>query len=550
VIAGLFCIMKIALAQLNYHIGNFKQNANKIIEAISAAKSNNADLIVFGELAISGYPPRDLLEFDHFIETCYQEVEQIATQCHGIAAIIGLPTINKNAKGKKLYNSAAFLNNGKIQSIHNKGLLPTYDVFDEYRYFEPADSFECIHYQDKKIALTICEDLWNVQSNAIYKNEPMEQLIKEQPDFMINIAASPFHTCQQQERLSVLQEKATEYNLPLVYVNHIGAQTELIFDGNSMALNAKGEILATCNDFEEKLTYVNLQDNNQSLNQINTSKITLIHKALVLGIKDYFKKLGFTKAMVGLSGGIDSAVTFALAAEALGAENVLGVLMPSQYSSDHSIDDAQQLADNLKSPTYTLPVQNIFDSFMTELATPFKNTTFGLAEENLQARIRGAYLMTLSNKFGHIVLNTSNKSEAAVGYGTLYGDMCGGLAVLGDVYKTKVWQLAKHINKDKEIIPENSISKPPSAELRPNQLDSDSLPDYNLLDAILERYIEQRQSPQQIKEAGFEASTVDKVLKLVNINEYKRFQTPPILRVTKKAFGMGRRMPIVGKYLS
>jgi NAD+ synthase (glutamine-hydrolysing) len=550
VIAGLFCIMKIALAQLNYHIGNFKQNANKIIEAISAAKSKNADLIVFAELAISGYPPRDLLEFDHFIETCFQEVEAIANHCQGIAAIIGLPTKNKKTKGKKLYNSAAFLTNGKIQSIHNKGLLPTYDVFDEYRYFEPADSFECIHYQGKKIALTICEDLWNVQSNAIYKNEPMEQLIKDKPDLMINIAASPFHTNQQKERLSVLQEKATEYNLPLVYVNHIGAQTELIFDGNSMALNAKGEVLATCDDFDEKLTYINFQDNTETLHQVNTSDITLIHKALVLGIKDYFKKLGFTKAMVGLSGGIDSAVTFALAAEALGAQNVLGVLMPSQFSSDHSINDAQQLADNIKSPTYTLPVQNIFDSFMTELARPFKNTTFGLAEENLQARIRGAYLMTLSNKFGHIVLNTSNKSEAAVGYGTLYGDMCGGLAVLGDVYKTKVWELARHINKDKEIIPRNSISKPPSAELRPDQLDSDSLPDYDFLDAILEKYIEQRLSPQQIKDAGFNDETVDKVLRLVNINEYKRFQTPPILRVTKKAFGMGRRMPIVGKYLS
>jgi len=550
VIAGLFCIMKIALAQLNYHIGNFKQNANKIIEAISAAKTDNADLIVFAELAISGYPPRDFLEFDHFIDLCYKEVEQIAKHCNGIAAIVGLPTKNKNTKGKKLYNSAAFLKDGKIQSIHNKGLLPTYDVFDEYRYFEPANEFICIKYKSKKIALTICEDLWNTKDNSIYKSEPMEQLIKEQPDFIINIAASPFHTNQQQERLSVLQEKATEYNLPLVYVNHVGAQTELIFDGNSMALNAKGELLTSCNDFNEKLTYIKIDDQNKPINEVEISEIELIHKALVLGIKDYFKKLGFTKAMVGLSGGIDSAVTFALAAEALGAENVLGVLMPSQYSSDHSINDAQQLANNLKSQTYTLPVRNIFESFMTELATPFENTTFGLAEENLQARIRGAYLMTLSNKFGHIVLNTSNKSEAAVGYGTLYGDMCGGLAVLGDVYKTKVWELAKHINKDQEIIPENSISKPPSAELRPDQLDSDSLPDYNLLDAILERYIEQRQSPQQIKEAGFDSSTVDKVLRMVNINEYKRFQTPPILRVTKKAFGMGRRMPIVGKYLS
>lgn len=542
--------MKIALAQLNYHIGNFKQNANKIIEAIQTAKNNNADLVVFAELAISGYPPRDFLEFDHFIETCYQEVETIAAHCHGIAAIIGLPTKNHNQKGKKLFNSAAFLNDGKIQSIHNKGLLPTYDVFDEYRYFEPSDEFTCIAYKGKKIALTICEDLWNTKDNAIYKREPMEQLIQEQPDFMINIAASPFHTNQQQERLAVLQEKAQEYNLPLIYVNHVGAQTELIFDGNSMAIDANGNSLLICNDFEENIQYLDLAIKTSTLNTNTKTSIALIHQALVLGIQDYFKKLGFTKAMVGLSGGIDSAVTFALAAEALGANNVLGVLMPSQFSSDHSVNDAQQLADNLNAPTYNLPVKNIFECFMSELATPFENTTFGLAEENLQARIRGAYLMTLSNKFGHIVLNTSNKSEAAVGYGTLYGDMCGGLAVLGDVYKTKVWELARHINRENEIIPENSISKPPSAELRPEQLDSDSLPDYELLDAILEKYIEQRQSPQQIKAAGFDNNTVDKVLRLVNINEYKRFQTPPILRVTNKAFGMGRRMPIVGKYLS
>lgn len=542
--------MKIALAQLNYHIGNFKQNANKIIDAIQIAKSNKADLVVFAELAISGYPPRDFLEFDHFIDMCYAEVEAIASHCQGIAAIVGLPTKNLSQKGKKLHNSAAFLAEGKIQSIHNKGLLPTYDIFDEYRYFEPSEEFNCINYKGKKIALTICEDLWNTRNNAIYKREPMEQLMHERPDFMINIAASPFHTKQQQNRLEVLKEKTVQYGLPLIYVNHVGAQTELIFDGNSMAIDASGNMFLSCNDFKEHIKYIDLNANNAIISTPIASDIELIHKSLVLGIHDYFNKLGFTKAIVGLSGGIDSAVTFALAAEALGANNVLGVLMPSQFSSEHSINDAQQLAKNLGAKTYKLPVKNIFESFMTELVEPFNGTSFGLAEENLQARIRGAYLMTLSNKFGHIVLNTSNKSEAAVGYGTLYGDMCGGLAVLGDVYKTKVWELAKHINSNQEIIPVNSIIKPPSAELRPDQLDSDSLPDYKVLDTILEKYIEHKQSPQQIKEAGFDHAVVDKILRLVNINEYKRFQTPPILRVTTKAFGMGRRMPIVAKYLS
>jgi NAD+ synthase (glutamine-hydrolysing) len=542
--------MKIALAQLNYHIGNFKQNAKKIVDAIEKAKAHDADIVVFAELAISGYPPRDFLEFDHFIETCFSEVANIATHCQGIAAVIGLPTKNTQAKGKRLHNSAAFLCDGVIQSVHHKGLLPTYDVFDEYRYFEPAEEFSCIQYKGKKIALTICEDLWNVKSNTIYKREPMTQLIHEKPDFMINIAASPFHVSQQVERLAVLKENINQFQLPLVYVNHVGAQTELIFDGNSMALNAQGEVIASCHAFEEDMSYVTLQEANPIAHTQAPSGIALIHQALVLGIKDYFSKLGFTKAMVGLSGGIDSALTFALAAEALGAKNVLGVLMPSQFSSDHSIDDAEQLAKNLGSPTFTLPVQQVFQSFMKELEEPFKNTSFGLAEENLQARIRGSYLMTLSNKFGHIVLNTSNKSEAAVGYGTLYGDMCGGLAVLGDVYKTAVWELAKYMNRNEEIIPVNSIVKPPSAELRPDQLDSDSLPDYDVLDAILKMYIELQQSPDSIKKAGYDPLIVDKVLKLVNINEYKRFQTPPILRVSKKAFGMGRRMPIVAKYLN
>lgn len=540
--------MKIALAQLNYHIGNFEQNTQKILNAINRSKAEGADLVVFAELAISGYPPRDFLSFDHFVDQCHRQAEKIAEHCVGIAAIVGLPVFSNLKKGKKLRNAAYFMTEGKIQSIHHKSLLPTYDIFDEYRYFEPASETQCIRYKGKTIALTICEDLWNVDNNPLYLHEPMEDLSKSQPDFMINIAASPFHKHQQEKRMVVLRANAQKFKLPLIYVNHVGAQTELIFDGSSAVLNAKGALVKQAAPFKEDLIFTSL-DNEEAIEQSEATWEAQAHQALVLGIRDYFKKLGFKKAVVGLSGGIDSALTFALATEALGKENMLGVIMPSDFSSQHSIDDAKQLANNLGTAVMTLPVQPVFNTFQNELAPGFKGLPFGLAEENLQARIRGTYLMTLSNKFGHIVLNTSNKSEAAVGYGTLYGDMCGGLAVLGDVYKTEVWQLARYLNRNNEIIPENSIIKAPSAELRPDQYDSDSLPDYDILDKILIRYIEHHEGPEKIKQAGFNAELVDKVLQLVNVNEYKRFQTPPILRVSSKAFGMGRRMPIVAKYL-
>lgn len=544
--------MKIAISQLNYHIGNFDFNEDKIIKDINKAKSNNTDLIIFSELSISGYPPRDFLEFDDFIRKCESSINKIAKHCIGIAAIVGAPSNNTSNKGKRLFNSAWFLNNGKVVHKVNKTLLPTYDIFDEYRYFEQNKDFNIIEYQDKKIALTICEDLWNVDDIPMYSINPMDELISQNPDFIINIAASPFNYEQSKIRIDVLKKNAIKYNLPIYYVNHVGAQTELLFDGGSLIINAKGEIVEELDYFKED--YLEFDTSEISVRtpevQKSFSKIELIHDALVMGIKNYFGKLGFKKAILGLSGGIDSAVTLVLAQRALGKENVEAVLLPSQYSSDHSIKDAEDLAKNIGIKDYIIPIKSIYESFEKSLSPFFKGLEFNIAEENLQARIRGVLLMAFSNKFGNILLNTSNKSEAAVGYGTLYGDMNGGLSVLGDVYKTDVFKLARFINKDEEVIPWNTITKPPSAELRPDQKDSDSLPDYDILDAILYEYIENRIGPDEIISKGYDKAIVKRVLKMVNTNEHKRYQTPPILRVSSKAFGMGRRIPIVAKYLS
>lgn len=543
--------MKIAIAQLNYHIGNFESNQNKMISAIAKAKQQGADLVVFAELAISGYPPRDFLEFDDFIERCWKATEEVAKACVDIAAVVGLPTKNKAATGKALYNSAAFLSDGKISDVLHKSLLPTYDIFDEYRYFEPNTEFHCVDYKGKRLAISICEDIWNIGVDDLYSIKPMDELMKENPDVMINIAASPFHTEQAERRKIILKANVDKYKLPLFYANHVGAQTELLFDGGSLAFNAQSEMVGELNYFEEDLQVFDLE----KLSELVTSekkpeKIALIHDALVMGLKNYFQKLGFKKATLGLSGGIDSAVVMALAAEALGAENVHPILLPSQYSSDHSIKDAEDLAKNLGSPYEIIPIKSIYESFEKELKPHFKDLPFGIAEENIQARSRGVLLMALSNKFGYILLNTSNKSESAVGYGTLYGDMNGGLSVIGDVYKIDVFALARYINREQEIIPWNTINKPPSAELRLDQKDSDSLPDYEILDTILFEYIENRKGPREIIAMGYDEALVNRVLKLVNTTEYKRYQTPPVLRVSTKAFGMGRRMPIVAKYLS
>ena len=545
--------MKIALAQLNYHIGNFEENTAKIIQSIRKAESENVDLVVFSELALTGYPPRDFLEFHDFVDQSMHALERIAGKCTDITAIIGVPTYNKSGRGKPLFNSAAVLSEGKIKQIIHKSLLPNYDIFDEYRYFEPNRQFELVEIAGKKIAVTICEDIWDVEENHLYTINPMDELMKLKPEVMVNLAASPFNAHQAARREEVLRKNTLKYHLPLFYVNHVGAQTELLFDGGSMVMNPQGEVWDVLHYFEEDFRVYNL-DNCLHDPPIAVpkpvSEIALIHDALVMGIRNYFSKLGFKKAILGLSGGIDSAVTAVLAAEALGSEQVYNVLLPSQFSSDHSIADSLDLVTNLKMPHDIIPIEQAYQSMASTLKPFFKGRPFDITEENLQARIRGMMLMALSNKFGYILLNTSNKSEAAVGYGTLYGDMAGGLSVIGDVYKTQVFELARYINRNEEIIPVNIINKPPSAELRPDQKDSDSLPDYDVLDKVLFEYIENRRSPAELVAMGFDQDLIKRILRLVNTNEYKRYQTPPILRVSDKAFGMGRRMPIVAKYLS
>ncbi|MCB0755636.1 MAG: NAD+ synthase [Flavobacteriales bacterium] len=543
--------MQVRLSQLNYHIGNFEDNVRKIVSEIVDAKKDGVNLIVFSELSVCGYPPRDFLEFEDFIKRCETAIDEIAKLCVGITAIVGAPIRNTEVSGKDLYNAAYVLADGGIQQVIKKTLLPNYDIFDEYRYFEPNREFEIVEVDGVKIALTICEDLWNVE-DPLYIVSPMDELMKFGPELMINIAASPFDFAHREDRIRILNKNCSKYGLPVLYTNHVGAQTELIFDGGSMALNAAGDLLHELHYFEEdKATFeFDLELKLLGEKRIDSrSKIERIHDAIVLGIKDYFGKLGFKKAVLGLSGGIDSAVVLYLASKALGPENVRTLLMPSGFSSQHSVDDSVQLSKNLGTQYDIVPIENLFQEFRSDLSPIFGDLPFNIAEENIQARVRGVLLMAISNKFGNIVLNTSNKSECAVGYSTIYGDMNGGLSVIADLYKTEVYELARWVNRNGEIIPENIITKAPSAELRPDQKDSDSLPEYDELDEILIEYIENRKGPQEIMDMGHDAELVNRILRLVNINEYKRYQTPPILRVSKKAFGMGRRVPIVGKYL-
>jgi len=542
--------MKIALAQLNYRVGDFAGNVAKITRCIENARKEGAGLVVFAELSVCGYPPRDYLEFDDFLEQSASAIQAIAAHCHGIAAIVGAPSRNHAPRGKPLYNSAFFLLNGSVMAIAHKTLLPNYDVFDEYRYFEPNRvTYEVVEYQGHRIAMTICEDLWNLTDDPLYVRNPMDELSALKPSLVINIAASPFHYEQPRIRREVLSRNAVKYEIPLVYVNHVGGQTELLFDGGSMILNRQGEVLLELPRFEESLSFFDLPTGAGATSG-NAARVPepvhLIHDGLVMGIRDYFRKMGFSRAILGLSGGIDSAVTLALAAKALGPENLKALLLPSRFSSGHSVEDARKLAENLNVSYEIVPIDTPFGSLESLLEPWFRELPFGLTEENLQARVRAVILMAFANKFNYILLNTSNKSEAAVGYGTLYGDMCGGLSVLGDVYKTQVYQLAGYINREHEVIPRNTIVKPPSAELRPDQKDSDSLPEYDLLDRILYGYIEQRKGMSTLTGEGFPEEVVKKVLHMVNTNEWKRHQAPPILRVSPKAFGSGRRMPIVG----
>ena len=569
--------MKIALEQQNYHIGNFAYNTSKIIEGIEWAKKNGADLVVFPELCICGYPPRDFLEFNDFINKCNEAVAEVQKHADTIGVLIGAPARNPRLEGKDLFNSAIFLYEGKVQGEIHKTLLPNYDVFDEYRYFEPAYEWNVIEFKGERLAVTICEDVWNMGDNPLYRITPMEQLKSFNPTVMINLSASPYNYAQDVVRHSIVKAHVKKYGIPMLYCNTVGSQTEIVFDGGSLVYDSAGGQVAEMKYFEEDYQVFDLDELKSPKNKnlpgeesdkyfysatevsagmdtleylTNPKNIDEIYHALVLGIRDYFSKMGFTKAILGSSGGIDSAVTLAIAVEALGRENVRAVLMPSHFSTSHSVSDAEQLSRNLNNPYDIIAIGNIYDAFLKELKPIFGDLPFSVAEENIQSRTRGNLLMAIANKFGYILLNTSNKSELATGYGTLYGDMAGGLAVLGDVYKTQVFALARYINREKEIIPSHILTKPPSAELRPNQKDSDSLPEYDQLDRILYEYIELRRGPSEIVAQGFDEALVARTLKLVNTNEYKRNQFCPIIRISCKAFGVGRRMPIVGKYLS
>ncbi|MBP7504415.1 MAG: NAD+ synthase [Prolixibacteraceae bacterium] len=547
--------MKIALVQLNYRIGDFDGNIVKITEFIERARREGAELAVFSELSVTGYYPQDLLERQEFIAAAQAATEKIAGHCHGIAALVGAPVLNEGERGKKLYNAALYLADGKVKDLFCKSLLPTYDVFDEYRHFEPNKSFHLLEAGGEKIAVTICEDLWDEQpvqyefgKDKLYQCSPMEELAKLQPGLIVNLSASPFSVDQEAWRKEILTRKARQYGLPLVYVNQTGAQAELIFDGGSLFIGPDGKILREMAYFREDFLIIDTACSQEATFQPGAGKIGKMEQALLLGIRDYFAKTGFQRATLGLSGGIDSAVVAVLAVRALGPENVRVLLMPSRYSSSHSVDDAVTLAQNLGIRYDNIPIQASVDSIYRDMAPLFGDLPHDITEENVQARIRGVLLMALSNKFGCLLLNTSNKSECAVGYGTLYGDMNGSLAVLGDLYKTEVYALARWINRHEEIIPHHSIIKPPSAELRPGQKDSDSLPEYPILDDILYQYIELNFSPEEIAASGFDLPLVNKVIRMVNLNEYKRFQAAPILRVSAKAFGFGRRIPLVARF--
>ena len=542
--------IKICLAQLNFKIGDFEGNTAKIADTIFTAKQKGADLVVFSEMSVCGYMPDDLLDYPWFVEKCEHSLDAVAQSCQGIAAIVGGVMRNPH-KGRILQNVMCFMQNGRIQKTIAKTLLPTYDVFSEARYFEPAQEADIIEFKGHKIGIAICEDIWDIYNDFEYNVSPGSKLKELGADIIINPSASPFHLGKQSLRNRVFGGQASRFDIPVIYANQVGMHTELLFDGASRAINSNGEVAFQLPDFEESVGYISFDDgviNSNATLPIEIDEIATLHQALIFGIKDYFKKMGFKKAVLGSSGGIDSALVQALLSQALGNDNVLAILMPSQFSSEGSISDAKKISENLGNEYHILPIENIFDQFTNSLTSVFEGREFNVAEENIQARSRGVLLMAISNKLGNILINTSNKSEMAVGYSTLYGDMCGSLSVLGDVYKTQVYALAKYINRNHEIIPNEIIEKAPSAELRPGQKDSDSLPDYDMLDEILKLYIEGKKSKDEITMEGYDSSLVERIVNMVNANEYKRYQAPPIIRVSSKAFGKGRIMPLVAKY--
>jgi len=562
--------MRIALAQINPTVGDIAANSAKILEYIARAKDQAAALVVFPELSVCGYPPKDLLLKPGFINDNIAAVKNLAQRVSGIDAIVGYAERNREPVGRPLYNAVAVLREGQIAAVHFKTLLPTYDVFDESRYFEPGPRDErenLVAIGDKICGLSICEDLWNDEkliARRLYHQNPIADLNAAGAQILVNSSASPFVVGKHAFRLELFGEQVKRYGKPLIYVNQVGGNDELVFDGNSVALDAQGNVIAQAKAFEEALLVVELggmggsptsADHGRAAHATKNAQTESIYHALILGLRDYVRKCGFKSVVLGLSGGIDSALVAALATAALGKDKVVGVAMPSRFSSDHSVNDARQLAANLGIEFHIVPIAQVHDAYERTLAPAFKGLPTDVAgdvtEENLQARVRGALLMAFSNKFNHLLLTTGNKSEIAVGYCTLYGDMCGGLAVISDVPKTTVWELARWINRNaaRDIIPRSSIEKVPSAELRPNQTDQDSLPPYEVLDAILERYVENEEGPAQIIAAGFDPATVTRVIKLIDRSEYKRRQAAPGLKVTSRAFGFGRRMPIAQNYI-
>ncbi|MCP4270193.1 MAG: NAD+ synthase [Candidatus Brocadiaceae bacterium] len=556
--------MRICLAQINPTIGAFKQNTVKIRKFMSAAKKKRADLVVFPELSIVGYPPKDLLGLSGFVDSNLEALEEVKNSVTGISAIVGFVDRNLARRGKCLYNAAAYIKNRKIVSTHYKSLLPTYDVFDEDRYFEPTGDISIVKMSGWKFGISICEDAWGageVWPGKIHHKDPLECMIKQGAEVILNISASPFSIGKQEERLKMLVSHARRYNVPIVFVNQIGGNDDLVFDGDSMVIDKNGDVVDRALSFEEDLLTVDFSGSNVSKCKNKSTSIKKriqstdsegevgsVFKALVLGTRDYAKKCGFKKAVIGLSGGIDSAVTAVIAARALGRGKVFGVTMPSNFSSRGSIEDSKILAERLGINFETIPIKSVYNMYTKTLSGIFEGLPFDVTEENLQARIRGKILMAISNKFGYLVLTTGNKSELAVGYCTLYGDMCGGLAVISDVPKTLVYGLAKYINRNKEIIPTDIIEKPPSAELRPNQKDQDSLPPYDILDGVLRAYVEESKDVCDIIGMGYDKSLVKDIINKVDRNEYKRKQAAPGLKITTKAFGTGRRMPLAQRY--
>ncbi|HEV8603869.1 MAG TPA: NAD+ synthase [Tepidisphaeraceae bacterium] len=546
--------MKIALAQINPTVGDITGNCRKILEFIERAKARGAKVVVFPELSVIGYPPKDLLLKPQFVDDNIRGVQLIASRVSGIDAVVGYAEKNSQPIGRPLHNAVVVLREGKIISRHFKTLLPTYDVFDESRYFEPgADERQnIVNIAGRPMGLSICEDLWNDEKmvpRRLYHQNPIADLNTAGAQVMINASASPFVVGKHKFRVELFGSQVRQFGKPLVYVNQVGGNDELVFDGNSVVFDASGKVIAQAKDFEEDLLVVDLL-NPEPKTLGAVSDIESIYKALILGLRDYVRKCGFSSVVLGLSGGIDSAVTAALAVAALGREKVVGVSMPSRFSSDHSIADAKKLAENLGIGFHIVPIKTVHDAYEETLTPVFAGRERDVTEENLQARVRGGILMAFSNKFNHLLLTTGNKSELAVGYCTLYGDMCGGLAVISDVPKTTIYALSKFINQQsgRELIPQNSITKAPSAELRPNQTDQDSLPPYDLLDAILHRYIEEEKGTGEIVKEGFDSATVSRVIRLVDRSEYKRRQAAPGLKVTSRAFGFGRRMPIAQRY--